>query len=97
MTDTHPAEGVTRPQVISKTDPPYTKEAKDAKVQGTVILRITVDANGNVTDAEVEKGLDKGLDENAVNTLKTWKFKPATKNGKPVSSKLSVEVSFKFF
>lgn len=97
VTDAHPAEGVTRPQAIFKPDPPYTKEAKDAKIQGVVVLRISVDANGNVTDAEVEKGLDKGLDESAVNTLKTWKFKPATKNDKPISSKVTIEVDFKLY
>jgi TonB family protein len=91
------SKGVVKPLPIYKPDPPYTKEAKDAKVQGTVILKIVVDAQGNVSEAKVTKSLDKGLDESAVNTVKTWKFKPATKNGKLVTCKLLVEVSFRFF
>jgi protein TonB len=41
--------------------------------------------------------VDKGLDENAIETLRTWKFKPAMKKGKPVPVKVVVEVSFRLF
>jgi TonB family protein len=91
------SKGVVMPMPIYKPEPPYTKAAKDAKVQGSVILKIVVDAQGNVSEAKVTKSLDKGLDESAVNTVKTWKFKPATKNGKPVSCSPVVEVSFRIF
>jgi TonB family protein len=91
------SKGVVKPLPIFKPEPPYTKEAKDAKVQGTVILKIVVDAQGNVSEAKVTKSLEKSLDESAVNTVKTWKFKPATKNGKPVSCRPWVEVSFKLY
>jgi protein TonB len=60
-------------------------------------LKIVVDAQGNVSEVKVTKSLEKGLDESAVNTVKTWKFKPATKNGKPVSCRPWVEVSFKLY
>ena len=89
--------GVSAPVPIYKVEPQYTKIAKDAKVQGTVVLNIVVDAQGNVSEAKVIKSLDKGLDESAVNTVKTWKFKSATKNGKPVACKVMVEVTFRLF
>jgi TonB family protein len=54
-------------------------------------------ADGTVSDVKVTKPFDKGLDENAVRTLKTWKFLPAMKAGKPVPSKTMVSVSFKIF
>jgi TonB family protein len=89
--------GVSAPVPIYKPEPPYTKEARAAKLEGTVVLWIVVGADGAVTDAKVVKGTDKGLTENAVETVKTWKFRPAMKAGKPVPCKVSVEVSFKIF
>ena len=89
--------GVSSPDPIYKPEPPYTKEAKAAKLEGTVVLSIVVGADGTVTDAKIVQGFDKGLTENAVDTVKTWKFKPAMKDGKPVACRVSVEVSFKIF
>jgi len=88
---------VTRPIPIYKPEPPYTKEARDAKLEGTVLLRMTVAPDGTVSDVKVKKGLSLGLTENAVETVKTWRFEPAMKAGKPVPRKITVEVSFKIF
>ncbi|MGO8815252.1 MAG: TonB family protein [Terriglobia bacterium] len=89
--------GVSAPVPIFKPEPPYTKEAKAAKIQGKVVLKIIIGVDGAVTDVKAEPGFDEGLTENAVNTVKTWKFKPAMKDGKPVPCKVSVEVSFKLY
>jgi protein TonB len=56
-----------------------------------------IDASGNVADVEVVRPVDRGLDESAAQTLRTWKFEPATKDGKPVPVKVVVEVSFRLF
>ena len=90
-------DGVSAPIPIYKPEPPYTKEAKDAKLQGTVVLSIVIGVDGAVTDAKPIQPFDKGLTENAIQTVKTWKFKPAMKDGKPVACKVSVEISFKLF
>ncbi len=92
-----PPNDVTKPVPIYKPEVPFTQEALDAKLEGTITLQITIATDGTVSDAEVISPLGKGLDEQAVETLKTWKFKPATKNGKPVEYKLDVEISFRFF
>ncbi len=89
--------GVTEPIPIFKPEPPYTKEAKAAKTQGTVILQTIIGADGAVKDVNVVKPLGQGLDQNAVNTIRTWKFKPALKAGQPVACRVTVEVSFKLF
>jgi TonB family protein len=89
--------GVSAPIPIYKPDPPYTKEAKAAKLQGTVVLSIVIGVDGAVTDAKPIEPFDKGLTENAIQTVKTWKFKPAMKDGKPVACRVSVEISFRFF
>jgi TonB family protein len=88
-------DGVTAPIPIYKPEPPYTDEARAAKLQGTNVSSVVIDESGNVADVEVVRPLDRGLDESATQTLRTWKFKPATKDGKPVPVKVVVEVSFR--
>lgn len=88
---------VSAPIPIYKPEPPYSEQARKAKYQGTVVLWIVVDAAGNVTDAQVVKPLGMGLDQNAETTVKTWKFKPAMRNGGAVPVKVMVEVSFRLF
>jgi protein TonB len=89
--------GVSAPIAIYKPEPAYSEEARKAKYQGTVVLWIIVDASGTVTDCKVVKPLGLGLDEKAMETVRTWKFKPAMKNSTPVPVKVSVEVSFRLF
>ena len=89
--------GVSAPIPIDKPQPPYTQVARAAKLQGTVVLWSIIGPDGAVKDVSVVKPLDPGLDQNAVNTIKTWKFKPAVKDGKPVSCRVMVEVSFRMF
>ncbi len=86
--------GVTRPRLISGPDPEYSEKARKAHVEGVVQLKVTVNENGDVADVRVTKSLGSGLDENAVAAVRTWKFKPGTKDGTPVSSDIDVEVSF---
>jgi periplasmic protein TonB len=88
---------VMAPVPIYDPDPPYSEEARKAKYSGTVSLIIIVDAAGNVTDAQVIKPAGLGLDEKALETVRTWKFKPAMRNGVPVRVRCSVEVSFRLF
>ena len=72
----------------------YTDEAKKAGVKGTVRMWVVVDESGKVTDARIIEGLGYGLDEEALKTVKTWKFKPTTKDGKLVSATVKVEMPF---
>jgi TonB family protein len=88
---------VTAPVPIYKPEPAYTKEARAVKLQGTDVFWIVVDTSGNVADVGPLRSVGKGLDENAIETLRTWKFKPAMKKGKPVPVKAVVEVSFRLF
>jgi TonB family protein len=88
---------VTAPVPIYKPEPAYTKEAKAAKLEGTDVLLIVVDASGSVADVELLRSVGKGLDESAMQTVRTWKFKPAMKKGKPVPVKVIVEMSFRLF
>ena len=88
---------VSQPIPIYEPDPPYSEEARKAKYQGTVVLSIIVDAQGAVHNVQVVKPLGLGLDENALRTVKTWKFKPAERNGVPVAVQVTIEISFRLF
>jgi TonB family protein len=90
----HGNGGRTQPRAIYAPNPEYSDQARKAKVQGTVVLTVTVDASGNVADVKVVKSLGSGLDEKAIEAVRTWKFKPATEDGTPVRSEVPVEVSF---
>ena len=93
-----PAEdSETPPRVITRSEPEYTDEARRKKVNGTVVLSFTVGTDGLARDITVDKKLGYGLDERAVETLKTWKFEPATKDGQPVEKHISVEMTFKVY
>jgi TonB family protein len=87
--------GNSMPMVIEKTEPEYTKEALDAKLEGFVALSITVSVDGVASDIQIVKGLGFGLDEKAVECLKKWRFSPATRNGEPIPAKAQVEIRFK--
>jgi TonB family protein len=89
---------ISAPVPIYKPEPSYSEEARKAKYQGTVVLWVVVDEQGNVRDnIRVVRPLGLGLDEKAVETVKTWKFKPAMRNGVPVAVYVDVEVTFRLF
>jgi protein TonB len=74
--------------------PPYTEEARQGRIQGVVILEAIIDAEGNVRDVKVLKGLPMGLGESAVETAMRWKFEPATMQGEPVAVYFSLTIRF---
>lgn len=86
--------GVTIPVPVYRPDPPYTEEARKAKLKGTVTLQLLIGADGKVRDARVVKALGMGLDEKAVETVCKWKFKPSDRNGVCVPVRVLVEVTF---
>ena len=86
---------VTAPKLIEKIEPSYTQEARDAKIEGGVVLSIVIEADGSVSNIVVKRGLDPGLDANAIEALTKWRFKPAEREGKPVRVSAAVEVNFR--
>jgi TonB family protein len=85
---------VLAPVKISGAAPVYTELARKARVTGTVIVESVIDEQGNVTNPRVLRGLPLGLDRSAVAAVQTWKFKPATLNGKPVKVYYVLTVRF---
>jgi len=91
-----PGNGVTLPVVTYEVRPQYTAEAMKAKITGSAVVEVTVTSKGEVTDVEVTRSLDRvyGLDDNCVAAAKQWKFKPRTKDGKPVAVRVWIENTF---
>ncbi len=87
---------ISRPQIIpgTKVEPRYTELARQAHVQGVVLLRAVIDERGNVIDVEVRKRLRFGLDEEAVKAVSQWKFTPALLKGRPVKVFFDLTVVF---
>ena len=75
--------------------PAYTTEARE-KIQGTVWMLAVVRRTGDVGDVQISRSLDAeyGLDRQAIKALKQWKFKPGTKDGKPVAVEVTIEMTF---
>jgi protein TonB len=88
--------GVSNPVVTKEVHPRYTREAMDARVQGTIAMDAVVREDGTVEDVTITQSLDKeyGLDQEAVKALKQWQFKPGTKDDKPVPVLVNVTMSF---
>jgi TonB family protein len=89
--------GVSAPRVVYQPDPEYSEEARKAKYQGTCVLWLVVGPDGRPRDIRVARSLGLGLDEKAIEAVKTWKFEPAMKDGKPVAVQINVEVSFRLY
>ncbi len=81
-------------EVLSKPPVQYTSEAKQLKVQGDVILRVTFTAAGHVVVDGVVHGLGHGLDEEARRVAQQIRFRPATKNGQAVDMTTNITITF---
>jgi len=86
--------GVTAPRPLNQLDPEYSDEARRAGLQGKCVLSLVVNSEGKPVDIRVSRSLGMGLDEKAVEALRRWTFEPARKDGKPVSVKVRVVMTF---
>jgi len=93
----HVGGGVSAPRPIFSPDPEYSEEARKAKYQGVCVLWMIVGPDGRPRDIKVSRSLGLGLDEKAVEAVKTWKFEPAMKDGRPVAVEISVQVDFHLY
>lgn len=89
------AEDVDTPVRIKKSVPPvYPRAAREARIGGTVLLRVLVSETGRAMQVEVGRGVRPDLDDAAVTVMQYWTFDPARKNGQPVRTWTTVEIPF---
>jgi TonB family protein len=84
---------VTEPVLLSKVLPVYPVMAKESGVAGDVVIKTSVDKNGNVGHMEVVSGPTM-LRQPALDALRRWKYKPSTLNGEPVTVTILVTLKF---
>jgi TonB family protein len=84
------------PRPLRQPAPQYTQQARDAGIEGLVLLRGIVRKDGRVDSVRVTRGAGYGLDEAAVQTVAdAWRFAPGTLNGQPVDVRVNIEISFR--
>ena len=89
--------GVTAPKPTYTPEPKYSAAARYEKFQGVVVTSVIIGTDGNVHSIRVIRPLGLGLDDSARSMLQTWRFNPATRDGKPVAVEMNIEVSFNLY
>jgi TonB family protein len=75
--------------------PPYSDAARAAKFEGQVVLDAVVSEDGRVKWTRIVRGAPFGLNQEALNTVRQWKFKPGVHDGKPASVLLPLDLGFR--
>jgi len=90
-------DDVKPPKPLYTPEPSFSEQARHGRYQSEVVMDIVLDQTGSVSDIRIENPVGQGLDENAVDAVKTWRFSPATRNGESVPVQMKLEVSFNLF
>jgi len=91
-----PGNGVISPRLLQEVKPGYTGEAMRAKIQGVVVMEAVVLPDGSIGNVHITRSLDPtfGLDQEAIKTVKKWRFAPGTRFGQPVPVLVEIEMTF---
>jgi TonB family protein len=89
--------GVSMPRAIYAPEPEFSEEARIAKFQGEVTLLVTIGTDGRARNLTVVRSVGMGLDQKAIDAVRTWRFDPAKKNGRPVAVQMNIIVNFHLF
>ncbi|MGE0104118.1 MAG: TonB family protein [Blastocatellales bacterium] len=92
-----PMSAALKPTILYKEKAKYTEEARQNKVQGTVVLNVVFTADGRISNIRVVRGLPDGLTEKAIEAAQKIRFRPAVKNGSPVSVRGNLEFTFNLY
>jgi TonB family protein len=86
--------GIAEGHLIHRVEPNYLRIAREAGVQGEIKLRALISKSGDVTQLCINKAIGAGMDDEAVNTARQWKYSPYLLNGEPVEIKTSIDFRF---
>lgn len=87
--------GLVNPVALYRPEPNYSDDARKAKLQGTVVLEVVVDQNGQTHVQKVLQALGMGLDDQAIKTVSTWRFRAGRLDGKAVAVVIHVYIGFR--
>ncbi len=86
------------PECLFCPQPQFSDEAVKSKYMGTVTLVAIINADGRATNIQVVQGAGMGLDEKAIEGVKTWRFRPAVgPDGRPAAVRQTIEVTFRLY
>lgn len=88
------AAGREPPVPVRTVAPDYPRDLREQKVSGVVMVKCTIDEQGNVSETEVAKSSNEGFDKFAIDALKKWKFKPGRQDGSPVAMTVTIPIKF---
>jgi protein TonB len=88
------SEKVMRGILIRRVSPKYPDEAREAGIQGVVVLQIVIDTKGHVSTVKVVSG-DPLLTPAAVDAAKHWVYQPFFLDGEPIEVETQLQLSFK--
>lgn len=81
--------------VVKEERPNYPVEAKFDDIEGAVTVKIIVTKEGKVTEPEIIEAVPPGyFEEAAIEAVKQYEFKPATRNGEPVDTTVNMQIEF---
>lgn len=89
-----PASGTFQPQVVHQPPPHYPLLARLVDIEGQVMVSFIVTEQGDVHDPHVIQSTHSGLERDAVDAVRHWRFAPGRKNGRPVNMRLQVPIVF---
>lgn len=93
-----PDAGVTEvvpPRVAGSFDAAYPPEALAARVEGTVVLSVTIDKSGHVVEVKVSEPAGHGFDESALEAVRKFRFEPAQRSGVPIGARILYRYTFR--
>jgi len=85
--------GVSQGLLIYKVQPTYPPLARQARVQGTVVLQAVIDKDGSIKDLTVTSGHPM-LIQAALDAVRQWRYRPYYLNGEPVLVQTTINVNF---
>jgi TonB family protein len=89
------ADAQDAPKIVSRSEPQYSEEARKARLEGKVLIVLVVGDDGTPRDVRVSRPLGFGLDEEAVERVRAWRFSPGQRAGNPVPVVTTIEVNFR--
>ncbi len=95
LKESNDSSALTAPVAMTKVDPAYPPDVLRDHVEGTVTLYAIIRTDGVVDDIRVLDSLDSRLDQNAVEALSHWRFRPGMKNGQFVAVEAVVQIPFR--
>jgi TonB family protein len=87
------SQSVAEANLLKRVQPEYPAEAKAKRIEGDVVLKVTINIKGEIEKATLFEG-ESVLGQAALDAVKKWKYKPFLLNGQPVNVETTVKISF---